>query len=51
MKTLVILILATFISLHIPHNSRKYNFSWHTRALFTITMAYIILVIAYYLTH
>ena len=46
-----ILILATFISLHIPHNSKKYNLSWHTRTLFSITIVYIILKIAYYFTH
>jgi hypothetical protein len=51
MKILGILILTTLVSLHIPHNSRKYNLSWHTRALFTITMMYIILGTAYYLTH
>ena len=51
MTLLGILILATFISIHIPHNSKKYNLSWHTRTLFTITIAYIILGTAYYLTH
>ena len=48
MKLLGILILTTLISLHIPHNSRKYNLSWHTRALFTITMVYMVLGVVYY---
>jgi len=49
MKIFILLSIITFISLHIPHNSRKYNFSWYTRLLFTITLVYGVSNSIYYL--
>jgi len=42
MSILIILFILTIISLHIPHNSNKYNLSWHTRLLSTLFIIYLI---------
>jgi hypothetical protein len=42
MMILIILFVLTLISIHIPHNSKKYNLSWHSRLLVTTTLIYFI---------
>jgi hypothetical protein len=42
MKVLVILIVMSLISIFIPHKSTKYNFSWYSRLLLTITFIYVV---------
>ena len=42
MKILIILLSLCVISVFIPHNSKKYNFSWYSRILFTTTSIYFI---------
>jgi hypothetical protein len=43
MKVLLILLILCVVSVHIPHNNKKYNFSWHFRFLTTITLIYFII--------
>jgi len=33
METLLLLLGCSLISIHIPHKSKKYNLSWHSRLL------------------
>jgi hypothetical protein len=42
MSIFIILLILTTISIYIPHNSKKYNFSWYSRLLGTITILYLI---------
>ena len=42
MKILIILVLLSVVSVFIPHNDKKYNLSWHSRALLTATIFYFI---------
>jgi hypothetical protein len=36
----MILLILSIISLFIPHNDKKYNFSWYFRVLSTFTYIY-----------
>jgi hypothetical protein len=38
MTTLIYLIIASIISIFIPHNSKKYNLSLHSRLFITLTL-------------
>ena len=40
--TICILTIISFISLFIPHKSKKYALSWWSRLLFSITYIYIL---------
>jgi hypothetical protein len=40
MEILITLIILSVISLFIPHNDKKYNFSWHFRLLITLSLIY-----------
>ena len=42
MNILLILLMLCVVSIFIPHNDKKYNFSWHFRFLSTITLVYFI---------
>jgi hypothetical protein len=39
------LLFMLLISIHIPHNSKNYNLSWHSRILSTATLIYILYLI------
>ena len=40
MNIFLTLIIFCIISLFIPHNDKKYNFSWHFRLISSITFFY-----------
>jgi hypothetical protein len=40
MKLFIWLLALSLISIFIPHKDRKYNLSWWSRGLFTITILY-----------
>jgi len=42
MEILITLIILSVISLFIPHNDKKYNFSRHFRLLISFTIIYLI---------
>jgi len=43
MGILLILLGCSFISIHIPHKSKKYNLSWHSRLLLTASLIWFII--------
>lgn len=45
MNILIILFTLTIISLHIKHNSKTYNLSWHSRLLSTLLITYVVYLI------
>jgi hypothetical protein len=51
MTILLILLGLCIISVFIPHNDKVYNFSWHTRLLFTLTTIYFISYVVYSITY
>jgi hypothetical protein len=44
---LMTLLILCVVSVFIPHNDKKYNFSWHFRFLIIITLAYFISLFLY----